>query len=47
MIKTSKWNHELQQNYCRFVFYNNIDSFDVHFRQSFSENRALEKEKNN
>ena len=44
MIKT-KWNQKPQQNYCQFFFNNSIDSFDVHLRRSFSENRALEKEK--
>ena len=34
------------ENCCRFVFYNNIDSFDLHFCCSFSDNRAREKEKN-
>ena len=40
MIKANK----PPQNYCRF-FFNNIDSFDVHFRRSFPENRAFGKEK--
>ena len=31
---------------CRFVFHNRIDSFDVHFPWSFSENRSREREKN-
>ena len=32
---------------CRwFVFYNNIESFDIHFHWSFSENCSCEKEKN-
>ena len=37
---------QTMENCCRFAFYNNIESFDIHFRWSFTENRAREKEKN-
>ena len=37
---------QTMENCCRLVFCNNIESFDVHFRWSFTENRAREKEKN-
>ena len=36
----------MEKNCCWFVFYNNIDNFDVHFYWNFLENSACEEEKN-
>ena len=41
----SLWFHSKVLNFW-LHFYHNIDSFDSHFRWSFSDNRAREKEKN-
>ena len=42
------WSRSVQtmESYCRFVFYHNIDSFDVYFCWTFSVARPREKEKN-
>ena len=37
---------QTMENCCCFVFYNNIDNFDVHFYWNFLENSECEKEKN-